>query len=87
MYHRQHGVAVDSATRKRLVALSTVIYAKKLARGFYPFPKGKPCFTVEGTPKGVQKRYARFPNLLCGFHVTNYVLGSHPQKTYFSHSC
>lgn len=55
-----------------------------------------PCFrfrkenlssAVEGTPKGVQKRYARLSNLLCGFHVTNYVLGSHPQKTYFSHSC
>ena len=55
-----------------------------------------PCFrfrkenlssAVEGTPKGVQKRYARLSNLLYGFHVTNYVSGSHPQKTYFSHSC
>ena len=55
-----------------------------------------PCFrfrkeilgsAVEGTPKGVQKRYARLSNLLYGFHVTNYVLGIHPQKTYFSHSC
>ena len=55
-----------------------------------------PCFrfrkenlssAVEGTPKGVQKRYARLSNLLYGYHVTNYVLGSHPQKTYFSHSC
>lgn len=54
-----------------------------------------PCFrfrkenlssAVEGTPKGVQKRYARLSNLLYGFHVTNYVSGSHPQKTYFSHS-
>lgn len=54
-----------------------------------------PCFrfrkeilgsAVEGTPKGVQKRYARLSNLLYGFHVTNYVLGFHPQKTYFSHS-
>ena len=55
-----------------------------------------PCFrfrkeilgsAVEGTPKGVQKRYARLSNLLYGFHVTNYVSGSYPQKTYFSHSC
>lgn len=55
-----------------------------------------PCFrfrkenlssAVEGTPKGVQKRYARLSNLLYGFHVTNYASGSHPQKTYFSHSC
>lgn len=54
-----------------------------------------PCFrfrkenlssAVEGTPKGVQKCYARLSNLLYGFHVTNYVSGSHPQKTYFSHS-
>ena len=50
-------------------------------------PKGRLCSAVEGTPKGVQKRYARLSNLLYGFHVTNYVLGSHPQKTYFSHSC
>ena len=52
-----------------------------------------PCFrfrkenlssAVEGTPKGVQKRYARLSNLLYGFHVTNYASGSHPQKTYLS---
>lgn len=54
-----------------------------------------PCFrfrkeilgsAVEGTPKGVQKRYARLSNLLYGFHVTNYVLGFHPQNTHLSHS-
>ena len=28
----------------------------------------------------------RHPICLFGYHVTNYVLGSHPQKTYFSHS-
>ena len=48
-------------------------------------PKGRLCSAVEGTPKGVQTHPP--PNLLYGFHVTNYVSGSHPQKTYFSHSC
>lgn len=51
----------------------------KLFNNFIPFFN-----VVEGTPKGVQKRYARFPNLLCGFHVTNYVLGLNtPQNTPF----
>lgn len=53
----------------------------------FRFRKETLCSAVEGTPKGVQKRYARLSNLLYGFHVTNYVSGSHPQKTYFSHSC